>query len=102
MATTETSTAIREKLKVKIKKPSMFKVVFNNDDKTPMDFVIEVLMVIFHHDRKTAEAITEEVHVKGKGIAGVYSYEVAEQKMVETTAAARQNSFPLTVNVEPE
>lgn len=100
MANTETAT--RERNKVKIKKPSMFKVVFNNDDKTPMDFVIEVLMVIFHHDRVSAEQITLDIHNKGKGIAGVYSYEVAEQKTVETTAAARQNSFPLTVNVEPE
>lgn len=98
MAQTETITRER----IKIKKPSLYKVVFNNDDKTPVDFVVEVLMVIFHHDRKTAEHITMEIHSKGKGIAGVYSYEIAEQKSVETTSAARQNGFPLTVSVEPE
>lgn len=98
MAHTETIT----RNKIRIKKPGMFKVVFNNDDKTPMEFVIEVLMIIFHHDRVTAEAITLDVHNKGKGVAGVYTYEIAEQKMTETTTAARHNHFPLTVNVEPE
>jgi ATP-dependent Clp protease adaptor protein ClpS len=98
MAHAETVT----KDKVKIKKPGMFKVVFNNDNKTPMEFVIEVLMIIFHHDRATAEHITMDIHTKGKGTAGVYTYEVAEQKTVETTSAARQHSFPLTVSVEPE
>ena len=98
MAQAETVT--REK--IRIKKPSLFKVVLNNDNKTPMDFVIEVLMVIFHHDRATAEHITLDVHSKGKGTAGVYSFEIAEQKTAETTAVARQHGFPLTVNVEPE
>ena len=98
MAHTETVT----KERIRIKKPSLFKVVFNNDDKTPMDFVIEVLMVIFHHDQKTAEHITMDIHNKGKGIAGVYNYEIVEQKTAETTAAARHNGFPLTVSVEPE
>lgn len=98
----KTETAIKERSVTKVKKPSMFKVIFNNDNKTPMDFVIEVLMIIFRHDQKSAEHITLEIHNKGKGVAGVYTYEIAEQKTVETTAAARQNGFPLTVSVEPE
>jgi ATP-dependent Clp protease adaptor protein ClpS len=98
MAHTETIS----KEKIKIKKPSMFKVVFNNDNKTPMDFVVEILMVIFHHDRVSAEHITLDIHNKGKGTAGVFTFEIAEQKTVESTAVARQHGFPLTISVEPE
>jgi ATP-dependent Clp protease adaptor protein ClpS len=91
---------ISEERKTSIKQPNNYKVVFNNDDKTPMDFVIEVLMKLFHHDMTTATAITEDVHVKGKGIAGVYNYEIADQKVIETTSLARANGFPLSVNLE--
>jgi ATP-dependent Clp protease adaptor protein ClpS len=97
-----TDTITKRETKTAIRKPSMFKVIFNNDDKTPMDFVIEILMRVFHHDEKSATAVTMEVHEKGKGVAGLYTFEIAEQKATETVAAARAFGFPLTVTVEVE
>lgn len=97
-----TDTITKRETKLNIRKPSMFKVIFNNDDKTPMEFVIEILMKIYHHDEKAATAITLEIHEKGKGVAGVYTFEIAEQKATETVTAARAFGFPLSVTVEPE
>jgi len=97
---TAISTAEERKVSTTIRPPNSYKVVFNNDDKTPMDFVIEVLMHLFHHDKVTALSITEEVHVKGKGLAGIYSYEIADQKVIESTSLARANGYPLSVTIE--
>jgi ATP-dependent Clp protease adaptor protein ClpS len=95
-----TLTAEERKTSTLIKPPSMYKVVFNNDDKTPMDFVVEILIHLFHHERVVASAIMEEVHLKGKGVAGVYSYEIADQKAIEATSLARANGYPLSVTIE--
>ena len=84
----------------KLKSPPKFCVILLNDDSTPMDFVINICQTIFNKTKAKAEAITLEVHKKGKGIAGVYSYEVAEQKCVETVTEARRNGFPLDVTLE--
>jgi ATP-dependent Clp protease adaptor protein ClpS len=67
-----------------------------------MDFVVQVLMTIFKHSESTANKITQEVHSKGEGIAGIFTYEIAEQKGVETTVLAREQGFPLAIKVEPE
>jgi ATP-dependent Clp protease adaptor protein ClpS len=95
---TETS----QTTKIVITKPNMYKVVFNNDDRTPADFVKDVLKAIFHHDDARAENITTEIHENGKGIAGVYTFEVAEQKHQEATYVARTNGHPLNINLESE
>jgi ATP-dependent Clp protease adaptor protein ClpS len=65
-----------------------------------MDFVIYILVTIFHHSTEAAEEIMAQVHEKGKGIAGVYTYEIAEQKAVESTTQARKNGHPLNVEIE--
>ena len=83
-----------------VKEPYKYKVLLINDDFTPMDFVIYILVTIFHHSTEAAEEIMAQVHEKGKGIAGVYTYEIAEQKAVESTAQARQNGHPLNVEIE--
>ena len=83
-----------------VKEPEKFQVVFVNDSFTPMEFVVEVLMAIFHHTKENAEKIMIDVHEKGKGTAGVYFYEIAEQKALETTHLARNNGHPLNVEVE--
>lgn len=75
-----TDTITKRDTKVNIRKPSMFKVIFNNDDKTPMEFVIEILMKIYHHDEKAAHAITMEVHEKGRGVAGLYTLKLQNKK----------------------
>mgnify|MGYP005715021189 FL=1 len=67
-----------------------------------MEFVINILMNVFRKDQPTAKDITVEVHEKGRGIAGTYSYEVAEQKCMETITQARSNTYPLDVIIEEE
>ncbi|CAB4241676.1 COG2127 Uncharacterized conserved protein [uncultured Caudovirales phage] len=83
-----------------VKEPERFRVVILNDNSTPMEFVIELLKVIFHHSHEAAVQVMLQVHEKGKGTAGIYSYEVAEQKAMESTQIARTNGHPLGVSVE--
>ncbi len=85
---------------VKAKRPSMWNIVFYNDDYTPMDFVEFVLKTIFHISTLDALTLTLAVHTKGKGIAGTYTFEVAEQKQFEVLLAARVEEHPLRVGVE--
>lgn len=82
------------------KEPERFRVVILNDNSTPMEFVVELLKVIFHHTSESATQIMIQVHQNGKGTAGVYTYEVAEQKAMESTQIARTNGHPLGVSVE--
>ncbi len=91
-----------EKTKLNIEEPGFYKVIFINDDVTPMEFVIELLQKIFKHDLEAAQNIMMTVHTEGSAIAGVYSYEIAEQKGVESTVLARNNGFPLQVKVEKQ
>ena len=87
---------------IEIPNPGKYKVVIKNDDSTPMDFVIALLMSIFKHSQDSATAITMKIHNDGAGIAGIYSYEIAEQKGIEGTLLARQHGWPLQINVEPQ
>ena len=93
---------IDEVLKKEIKEPPMYKVIFLNDEQTPMEWVIEVLQNIFKHTRETAEQITLAIHNEGSGVAGIYTYEIAEQKTIEATTASRNHGFPLAVKTEQE
>lgn len=79
----------------------LWKVLFHNDDKTTMEFVIRVLMQFFGHDLEKAMEIMLNVHKTGMGIAGVYPREVAELKQEQTTSAARTQKYPLVVTIEP-
>jgi ATP-dependent Clp protease adaptor protein ClpS len=90
-----------EKDEVKAKRPSMWNIVFYNDDYTSMDFVIFVLTKVFHRSTEDALALTLVVHTKGKGIAGTYTFEVAEQKQCEVLLMAKIEEHPLRVEVEP-
>jgi len=85
---------------INTKEPERFRVVILNDNSTPMEFVVELLKVIFHHTQDAATQIMVQVHQNGKGTAGVYTYEVAEQKAMESTQIARTNGHPLGVSVE--
>ena len=90
---------IQETIKVQI--PKMYKVLLHNDDTTTFDFVIAVLMKIFHKTAEEAIEITKAIHVEGKGIAGApYSREIAEEKTLETISFSRANNFPLTPTFE--
>src|SRR6266446_4375895 len=89
-----------EKDEVKAKRPSMWNIVFYNDDYTPMQFVEFILKTVFHISTLDALALTLAVHTKGKGIAGTYTFEVVEQKQYEVMLMARIEEHPLRVEVE--
>ena len=86
--------------KVKVKRPGMWNIVFHNDDYTSMDFVVFVITKVFHRSTEDALALTLAVHTQGKGIAGTYTFEVAEQKQCEVLLMAKIEEHPLRVEVE--
>lgn len=83
-----------------LKRPPLFKVVIVNDDYTPMEFVVEVLQTFFRLDRNKAVQIMLYVHTRGKGVAGVFTYEIAETKAAQVNEYARQNQHPLLCTLE--
>lgn len=86
--------------KPRLKRPPLYRVVLLNDDYTPMEFVVEVLQKIFSLDRTTATRIMLEVHTKGKGVCGVFTYEIAETKVAQVTGLAQQHQHPLLCTME--
>ena len=84
----------------KVEEPPLFKVLLHNDDYTTMEFVVHVLESVFNMPEDQAIQVMLNVHVKGVGIAGVFTYEVAEMKMTKTTALAREQEFPLLCTME--
>jgi ATP-dependent Clp protease adaptor protein ClpS len=84
----------------KVEEPPLFKVLLHNDDYTTMEFVVYVLQSIFNMPEDQAVQVMLNVHVKGIGIAGVYTYEIAEMKVAKTTALAQEHEFPLLVTME--
>jgi ATP-dependent Clp protease adaptor protein ClpS len=98
----ETLTKVKESIDTVILEPSKYKVVLYNDNHTPVEFVIALLMKIFRHSETSAVDITLKVHNEGSGVAGIYSYEVAEQKGIEGTNMAREQGYPLVIKVEAE
>lgn len=97
-----TDIQLDEKIKITVSEPKRWKVIILNDDITPMEFVINVLVDVFRHTPNTAQEVMLQVHETGSGIAGIYSFEIAEAKAVEATNQARQNSFPLQLKLEEE
>lgn len=97
-----TATSVEEKVVVSLQPPKLWKVIFLNDDQTPMELVIDLLTKIFKHNESSARDITLEIHETGSGIAGVYTFEIAEQKGIEATNIARANGSPLRIQVEQE
>ena len=94
----------REKLKdaqrQKTQPPPMYKVLLNNDDYTPMDFVIEVLMQFFNMDAEKAHQIMLTVHYQGKAVCGIFTAEIAETKVMQVNQYARKHSHPLMCTME--
>lgn len=96
----DVSVVNKEKVKNKIKEPRRFKVMVLNDDYTPMDFVIAMLVRVFRHKQSEALSLTLQIHNEGSAVAGVYNYEIAEQKGLEANELARENGHPLQIKVE--
>ena len=84
----------------KLKKPPLYKVLLHNDDYTTKEFVVQVLQYVFHKEPTEAVQIMLHVHRKGIGVAGVYSYEIAETKVALVESLARQNEYPLKCTME--
>lgn len=91
---------IVEEAKPRLKKPPLFRVLLVNDDYTPMEFVVDVLEHVFGHDRQSATRVMLEVHTRGKGTCGVYTFEIAETKVAQVTGYARQHQHPLLCTME--
>jgi ATP-dependent Clp protease adaptor protein ClpS len=84
----------------KVEEPPLFKVLVHNDDYTTMDFVVWVLMNVFAMTEETALQVMLNVHFRGVGVAGIYTYEIAEMKVDRATALAREQEFPLLCTLE--
>jgi ATP-dependent Clp protease adaptor protein ClpS len=98
----DTAVKTRKTVSTNLKPPSKFKVIVLNDDHTPVEFVIVMMMTVFKHTQDSATALTIKIHNEGAAVAGIYTYEVAEQKMIDATELARANGHPLQVKVEEE
>ena len=96
----EGDTALATRSKKKVGRPNLYKVLLLNDDYTTMDFVTMILETVFHHSKAEAEKIMMEVHEKGVGVAGIYSFEVAETKVKKVVDLARENEHPLRCTME--
>lgn len=88
--------------KKKLQPPPKYNVVIMNDDVTPMELVIAILMTVFKHNLESASDLTMRVHEQGRAVAGTYSYEIAEQKVVDATDIARRHSSPLIIKAVAE
>ena len=97
-----TDSIVEKKNETTIQPPRMYKVIFINDDYTPMDFVVDVLVRMFGHTEESAVQIMYAVHETGKGVAGVYTKDIAETKAALVTAVAKVAEHPLLVVVEEE
>jgi ATP-dependent Clp protease adaptor protein ClpS len=85
----------------KTEEPALFKVLLHNDDYTTMEFVVWVLEAVFNMAEEQAIQVMLNVHLRGAGVAGIYTYEVAETKVEKTISLAREQEFPLLATLEP-
>ena len=92
--------AVKERVVTKEQEPPLYKVLLLNDDYTTMEFVIDVLETVFQKGPAEAYQIMMHVHLNGRGLAGVYPWEVAETKAETTASLARQAGFPLKATIE--
>ena len=94
------STRTEEETELLLATPKEYKVLLLNDDYSTMDFVVNILMSIFYKTYEQSESIMIEVHKKGKGLCGIYSYEIAETKVEEVHKKAKDAGFPLKAVIE--
>lgn len=91
---------VAEEVKPQLKRPRMYRVVLMNDDYTPMDFVVDVLMMFFNMTEEKATQVMLAVHTQGKGVCGVYTRDVAETKAAMVNEYARESRHPLLCEIE--
>ena len=98
----ENGVATIHKEKLNVKKPSLYKVIMHNDDFTTMEFVVEVLKTVFNKDINTSNKIMMDVHKIGRGIVGVYPYDIAATKVAIALGMAKEEGFPFNITIEEE
>jgi ATP-dependent Clp protease adaptor protein ClpS len=98
----QTEGSVRERVTPKKQEPTIYKVVLLNDDYTTMEFVVQVLETVFEQSPAEAYRVMMNVHVNGKGLAGIYPWELAETKVATVIALAREAGFPLRAAIEEE
>ena len=96
----DTDEAVVTESRTRLKKPPLYQVILHNDDFTTMEFVVHVLQNIFRRSESDAVRIMLQVHLEGIGVAGVYTYEIAEMKVAKVTELAQANEFPLLCTME--
>jgi len=89
-----------EEARPKTKRPPLYRVVLINDDFTPMEFVVDILESVFGMERTRATQVMLEVHTKGKGVCGVFNFEIAETKVAQVMGIAKQHQHPLLCTME--
>lgn len=97
-----TETIIDPKVKRETKEPTRYKVIMLNDDYTPMEWVQELLVKVFKHSSDVSTRLMMTVHNEGAAVVGVYTYEIAEHKVVESIDSSRKRGFPLLLTLEKE
>ena len=94
--------SVRERQRTDLREPRRYKVIIHNDDFTTMDFVVMVLMTVFHKSQAEAEQLMLQVHHSDQAVVGIYSYDVAQSKIQQATMMAREEGFPLRLTCQPE
>jgi len=89
-----------EEARPEVRQPPLYRVVLINDDFTPMQFVVDILESVFGMERTRATQVMLEIHTRGKGVCGVYNFEIAETKVAQVTGIARQHQHPLLCTME--
>ena len=102
MGSTDSKTTTTTKPLVNLLEPPLFKLIYLNDNKTSVEFVIESLIQYFDYNVDTATTITQDIHESGSAVVAVLPFEIAEQKGIEVTMDARNKDFPLQIKLEPE
>jgi len=96
----DSETVVDASSRTSIEPPKRYYVVMHNDDQTPIDFVVKVLVELYRHESQTAADLANKIHVDEKAIVGMFNLEIAEQKVEETHGASRAHGYPLTVTLE--
>jgi ATP-dependent Clp protease adaptor protein ClpS len=104
MADTKTDATVKPRIepKLDLAPPTLFKVIYINDEVTTMEFVVESLRSVFDYETEDAHGLCMQVHEEGSAVVATLPYEIAEQKGIEVTVLARNNGFPLQVKLEPD
>ncbi|MBU3188022.1 ATP-dependent Clp protease adaptor ClpS [Clostridium bowmanii] len=93
---------IKDKIEMEIREPNKYNVIIHNDDYTSMEFVVQVLVGVFKKQVVQATKIMFDVHKKGRGIAGIYSYDVGVTKIIQAMEMCEESGFPLKLTLEEE